>query len=97
MRYRYALGEVLREIRTENHQTLREVATKVPMALGYLSEIERGSKELSSEILDDLCVALRIPTYQIIQMTAYKMELNSEVISAKLVVAEKPHLALNLN
>jgi transcriptional regulator with XRE-family HTH domain len=97
MRYRYALGEVLRELRTEQHKTLRETAQKVPMALGYLSEIERGSKEISSEILDDLCSALRIPTHQVIQMTAYKMELNSGFVSAKLVVAEKPQLALGLN
>jgi transcriptional regulator with XRE-family HTH domain len=43
------------------------------MALGYLSEIERGQKEVSSEILDDLATALRVPTYQLIIEAGYLM------------------------
>ena len=73
MRMRTALGDVIREIRTEQGRTLRDVAKGVPMALGYLSEIERGQKEISSEILDDLANALRVPTYQLIIEAGYLM------------------------
>jgi transcriptional regulator with XRE-family HTH domain len=49
-----ALGHALYFERTRQHLTLRDVALRAPIALSYLSEIERGKKELSSEILDAL-------------------------------------------
>jgi transcriptional regulator with XRE-family HTH domain len=54
MLYREALGEVLREERLDQKMTLRMVAEKSTLALGYLSEIERGQKELSSDLLESL-------------------------------------------
>lgn len=66
MTYRYALGEVLREERERRGWTLRRVADKVPMALGYLSEIERGQKELSSELLDGLTQVYGLRSSQIV-------------------------------
>jgi transcriptional regulator with XRE-family HTH domain len=66
MTYRYALGEVLREERERRGWTLRRVAEKVPMALGYLSEIERGHKELSSEFLDSLAHTYGLRSSQIV-------------------------------
>jgi len=73
MRMRIALGDVIREIRLEQGRTLRDVSKQVPMALGYLSEIERGQKDVSSEILDNLAVALKVPTYQLIIEAGYLM------------------------
>jgi transcriptional regulator with XRE-family HTH domain len=52
--YRQALGEILKEHRANRGWTLRRASQQVPMALGYLSEIERGQKELSSEMLEGL-------------------------------------------
>lgn len=56
MLYRVALGQVLRDERQAQGLTLRKVSGRARVALGYLSEIERGAKELSSELLDNLAV-----------------------------------------
>jgi transcriptional regulator with XRE-family HTH domain len=39
-------------------RTLREVAKSARVSLGYLSEVERGQKEASSELLNSICSAL---------------------------------------
>ena len=51
---REAIGHVLRDLRTHDHKTLREVSEKAGVSLGYLSEVERGQKEASSELLSSL-------------------------------------------
>jgi len=51
MLYREALGEILREERLSKGMTLRTVAKQSTLALGYISEVERGQKEISSELL----------------------------------------------
>lgn len=51
MLYRQALGEILREERLSQGMTLRTVSEQSTLALGYLSEVERGQKEISSELL----------------------------------------------
>ncbi len=66
MTYRHALGEVLREMRNKKKATLRSVAHSVPMALGYLSEVERGQKELSSDLLASIADYYRVPTSTIV-------------------------------
>ena len=58
---RELLGESLRELRNEDHRTLREVSSAARVSLGYLSEIERGQKEPSSELLNAICGALGVP------------------------------------
>ena len=58
---RHELGEVLRERRQEQGRTLRDVAAAGAVSLGYLSEVERGVKEASSELLGAICDALDIP------------------------------------
>lgn len=55
------LGDVLREIRRSQGRTLREVSAEAEVSLGYLSEIERGQKEASSELLYAICRALGVP------------------------------------
>jgi transcriptional regulator with XRE-family HTH domain len=57
---REALGGSLRRVRTDQGRTLREVSTSARVSLGYLSEVERGQKEASSELLAAICDALEV-------------------------------------
>src|SRR4029453_4056748 len=58
---RRVIGDALRARRQGQHRTLREVSTAANVSLGYLSEIERGQKEASSELLAAICDARRAP------------------------------------
>ncbi len=58
---REALGDSLRRTRVSQSRTLREVSSSARVSLGYLSEIERGRKEASSELLAAICDALAVP------------------------------------
>lgn len=58
---RRLLGDVLRRQRQRQGRTLREVSTAARVSLGYLSEVERGQKEASSELLGSICDALDVP------------------------------------
>lgn len=58
---RRELGEVLRQVRQNQGKTLREVSADARVSLGYLSEVERGQKEASSELLAAICSALDAP------------------------------------
>ena len=55
---RRVIGDALRARRQAQHRTLREVSSAANVSLGYLSEIERGQKEASSELLAAICEAL---------------------------------------
>jgi transcriptional regulator with XRE-family HTH domain len=57
---RTLLGDALRETRLRQHRTLREVSSAARVSLGYLSEVERGQKEASSELLASICRALGV-------------------------------------
>lgn len=57
---RTLLGEALRDTRQRQHRTLREVSSVARVSLGYLSEVERGQKEASSELLASICRALGV-------------------------------------
>ncbi|MFC0004805.1 helix-turn-helix domain-containing protein [Micromonospora siamensis] len=57
---RRVIGGVLRRIRLRQRRTLREVAEVAGVSLPYLSEVERGRKEASSEVLAAICRALGI-------------------------------------
>jgi transcriptional regulator with XRE-family HTH domain len=57
---RSLLGDALRETRLRQHRTLKEVSQVARVSLGYLSEVERGQKEASSELLASICHALGI-------------------------------------
>lgn len=57
---REVIGDVLREARTSQGRTLREVSDSARVSLGYLSEVERGRKEPSSELLNAICDALEV-------------------------------------
>ena len=60
MLLRSALGETLRDARNRQNRTLRDVSTAANVSLGYLSEVERGRKEASSELLASICDALDV-------------------------------------
>jgi transcriptional regulator with XRE-family HTH domain len=51
------------------------------MAMGYLSEVERGQKEVSSEILTDVANALGFSVGQLITIVGAKMMLDEGVIN----------------
>src|ERR1700730_6751511 len=58
---RHLLGDALRRLRLRQGRTLREVSAAARVSLGYLSEVERGQKEASSELLASICGALGAP------------------------------------
>jgi len=64
---RQEIGDVLRDYRLQKGQTLRQVASRASVALGYLSEVERGQKEASSEILASVAEALDVPISRIMR------------------------------
>jgi transcriptional regulator with XRE-family HTH domain len=65
--FRRLLGDVLRSLRIERGMTLREVSAEARVSLGYISEIERGQKEASSELLASLCAALDVPLSDVLR------------------------------
>lgn len=77
---RRELGEVLREERDRQGRTLREVSTAARVSLGYLSEVERGLKEASSELLGAICAALRVPLSIILRATSERIALAEGVL-----------------
>ena len=58
---RTEIGDVLRSLRQDQGRTLREVSSQAQVSLGYLSEVERGQKEASSELLQAITGALGVP------------------------------------
>ena len=63
---REVIGDVLRRARTSQGRTLREVSDSARVSLGYLSEVERGRKEASSELLGAICTALEVPLSRVL-------------------------------
>ncbi|WP_156756879.1 helix-turn-helix domain-containing protein [Actinokineospora pegani] len=67
---REAIGDRLRHARTNQQRTLREVSRSARVSLGYLSEVERGRKEASSELLAAICDALELPLSELLHNVA---------------------------
>lgn len=63
---RQLVGEVLRARRVAQGLTLRDVSAKARVSLGYISEVERGQKEPSSELLAALAAALDVPLSKVL-------------------------------
>ncbi len=72
---RRELGDVLREQRQDQGRTLREVSAIAAVSLGYLSEVERGEKEASSELLASICKALDLPMAQMLSNVSDRVSL----------------------
>lgn len=78
---REVIGDVLRSARTDQGRTLREVSDSARVSLGYLSEVERGRKEASSELLNAICDALDVPLSRVLTDAAEIMA-RRELIAA---------------
>ena len=63
---RQVIGDELRRRRQDQGRTLRDVSAAAAVSLGYLSEVERGQKEASSELLAAICGALDVPLSDIL-------------------------------
>jgi transcriptional regulator with XRE-family HTH domain len=70
---REVIGDVLRLARTSQGRTLREVSDVARVSLGYLSEVERGRKEASSELLHAICDALDVPLSSVLTDAGERM------------------------
>lgn len=82
---RHLLGDALRRLRLRQGRTLREVSASARVSLGYLSEVERGQKEASSELLAAICSALGTPLSQVLREVSDSFalaELQSEPVFA---------------
>ena len=77
---RRELGEVLREYRQRQGRTLREVSSDARVSLGYLSEVERGQKEASSELLASICQALDAPLSMVLREVSDRIALTEGVM-----------------
>lgn len=73
MLLRDALGETLRHARVDQRRTLRDVSNAAKVSLGYLSEVERGRKEASSELLAAICVALDLEISDVLDSASTAM------------------------
>lgn len=89
---RQMVGEVLRTRRTARGQTLRDVSGRARVSLGYISEVERGQKEASSELLGALAAALEVPLSELLRDVADLLELH-EVGSSQIGAAELVSIA----
>lgn len=70
---RDVIGDVLRRARSAQGRTLREVSDGARVSLGYLSEVERGRKEPSSELLAAICGALDVPLSEVLADAAQQL------------------------
>lgn len=78
---RETLGEVLRWHRMRQRRTLREVSAAARVSLGYLSEIERGQKEASSELLAAICVALGVRMSEVLRDVSDHLALEESTVA----------------
>ncbi|WOF22023.1 helix-turn-helix domain-containing protein [Microbacterium betulae] len=96
---RQEIGDVLRGFRQQKGQTLRQVASKASVALGYLSEVERGQKEASSEILASVADALDVPISTIYRTVGDRIAVLEgspfpDVVPDDLIAEVEPELSL---
>jgi transcriptional regulator with XRE-family HTH domain len=82
---RHEIGDVLRDFRQKKGATLRQVASRASVALGYLSEVERGQKEASSEILASIADALEIPLSVIMHEVADRLSVFEQIVPSSTV------------
>ena len=84
---RELIGESLREERVAQGRTLREVSKSARVSLGYLSEVERGQKEASSELLAAICSALDLPLSVVLNVVSEKMAMHEQLVAHERVAA----------
>jgi transcriptional regulator with XRE-family HTH domain len=81
---RRLLGDVLRGTRLRQGRTLREVSSTARVSLGYLSEVERGQKEASSELLSSICTALDVPLSEVLHEVADQLQVEETLAAIEL-------------
>lgn len=91
MLLRHAMGSVLRRIRTERGATLRQLSERSRISIPYLSEIERGRKEASSEILAALCRVLEVTEGELLTLAAAEFAGPPVLSLVPEPVVEPPH------
>ncbi|KAA1420623.1 helix-turn-helix transcriptional regulator [Mumia zhuanghuii] len=88
---RRLIGEVLRARRMAKGMTLRDVSAAARVSLGYISEVERGQKEPSSELLAALCDALDVPMSQVLRDVSALLEIQEQsTIDASIALTPAP-------
>ncbi|MFE9657724.1 helix-turn-helix domain-containing protein [Micromonospora sp. NPDC006431] len=87
---RRVIGDALRARRQGQHRTLREVSSAANVSLGYLSEIERGQKEASSELLAAICDALGARLSELLREVSDTVALAEQLPGVLVPVAGEP-------
>lgn len=77
------IGATLRRVRVARGQTLRQLSREASVSLGYLSEIERGQKEASSELLAAICAALALPISQLLVEVSRSLQVQRSTANAR--------------
>lgn len=80
---RNELGDVLRDARLGQGKTLRDISSEARVSLGYLSEVERGQKEASSELLASICEALDVPMSAILRQVSDRFEMAESLVDPR--------------
>jgi transcriptional regulator with XRE-family HTH domain len=98
--FRRLLGDVLRSHRMRQGRTLRQLSGDARVSLGYMSEIERGQKEASSELLASICSALDVPLSEILSEVSDAVAMEEAAMALRLervelgsvpITTEDPH------
>ena len=87
---RRVLGDTLRGRRLRQRRTLREVSGAARVSLGYLSEVERGQKEASSELLASICAALDVKLSDLLSEVSETMRRSERAAEVANTVARMP-------
>jgi transcriptional regulator with XRE-family HTH domain len=87
---RDVVGETLRAARLRQRRTLREVSTAARVSLGYLSEVERGHKEPSSELLAAICEALDVPLSELFMTVSDSLRRHERVADRAMTIGAGP-------
>lgn len=82
---RHEIGDVLRDFRQQKGATLRQIAGRANVALGYLSEVERGQKEASSEILAAIADALDTPLSRVMSEVGQRLAVFEQIVPSSTV------------
>lgn len=91
---RRLIGDVLRERRRSQDRTLRQVSASAQVSLGYLSEVERGQKEASSELLGAICDALDVPMSTVLREVSEQLAaVEAATIEHAIRASESPQSA----
>ena len=93
---REEIGDVLRGARLRQGRTLRDVSSAARVSLGYLSEVERGQKEASSELLSSICEALEVPMSSVLRSVSDRLAV-SEALDARIKAQVDPRVRVGVD